>query len=647
MADREPSAWQAHHVAKFGPNTLRFNNLFVNAPFRVFSGNAPIGANVGTTASPLEVEGPYVKIRLSFPRDIEDPEFTFTGKIRVYRRTRAFSRDHLDVSDPAEDTDKATLVAALDFSSELLGFDRDSYSPALDRIDHPDGEPGIIWYYTAFYEYEDADKNLWWAFDPGHSHSRAMTYRQNFRPDGENYSPMGDRLFNYQPRRFRELDHSEGDDTLYRLMQSIGRVFDAMGEDLEHVRDTRADIENVDFSRIPYIDWLLAWPTNYELPEDARRVETAQAVNLWKAKGTFASLELALQTITGWDVRVVEGWPWVLNTATNSPELDPDNPPDGWDEETDGVWADLVGSRPVSATVNADDIRVGSRLGTVNDVNTYTVSTEQVSSTGIGYRWQNPNGVLVLLTSAREEPIGLPEVIVRKVHRMAPLFAAHYAAFSVVAVLSDLEQWAPFGEDPFGWEDEVIHVDGEQWQPFGDIEFSDVDPTRCLLHTYPHPVYPLISTTNNPLFVTAHAWLQFGCDLEDEDDPMPQSIVLANAEVVPHASPAKVVNQFVFDASAYTDGRVFYFQAVGHVGGPTGGKSMTVVLKNLTDGNTVATLTCTLGAPTSVSSLAIPRGVGAGNLADASKLYEVEITLVGSDDVSDYGHLGSAVLRVE
>lgn len=652
MPNQEPDIWQAQHVASFGATTYRFNNLFAEAPLRSDNGNIPVGEDVGVPDNPLVITAPYIVLSFAFPRDVEDPALDFTGKVRIYRRTRAFSRDHLDFTFSGNPTDPVVMVAEIDYGPndlDLLGsIDRDTYDDRLKVIDQGEIEPGVIWYYTIFYQYEDVDKNLWWTFDPGHSHTRNWPYKQNYRADGENYSPAGDKLFSYHPRRLRQLDYLEHDNTLYRLCQSIGRVFDSIEEDLAVYRDNRADIDNMDFSRLPYIDWLLAWPTNYELGEDARRVETSQAVTLWKQKGTAAALELMLQTITGWDVRLVEGWPWVLHTADGRPQLDPAVPPVGWNEPEDGVWADLVNAVPYISTVDGDDPRTGASIGTSDDINTYTVSTEEVSSTGIGWPWQNPNGVLVILTNAENSPLGLPEVIIRKIHRMAPLFAAHYAAFSVIAFLRTLEQYQPFGDGYCIWEDQLIHVRGEVWQPFPPhcVAF-DASPDKCLLHTYPHPEYPLASVLVSSLFVTPHSWLEFQCHMEEDDEPMPQRMMLADSDLVGQATPVKIVSQFEFDPTVYQAGRQFRLQVVGHIGGPTVGLNFEVRLRNLTDVVEVHTLTANAAQPAVSLSPPLSLGAGVGELAEGSRVYEIEIELENVANIGDFGHLGSVFLIVE
>jgi hypothetical protein len=636
LADKDPAIWQARYVAEFGSSTLRTEGLVFGAPLKVERSNFPIGADIGSSTNPLVVTAEYLKLSFALPSDLDG---TFTGKVRIYRKAREFSRDILDVSSPPVDSDPATLVYADDLVALIGVLDRLTYSDGLELLDQEIGS-GSLWYYTVFYEMGVGV----WAFDPANSIARNWAYAQYVDADTLPYSPMGSRMYADLPRAVKIYDYKVANLATERFYQILGRMFDQIKEEIEFLKRIKSNVDDMDFQDLSYTDWLLGWPTNFELREEKRRIETKQAPALWKAKGTIDSLELALQTVTGWNVTIYEGWKWVATTYNNELILDPASPPAGWNPATDGVWADLVDTVPSATRVfdTATDFRTNT--GFPGDKKTYLPSNEIVTENGgVGWWWQNPNGILVLLEPASGADITLTEVIVAKVARLAPMFALHYAAFTIAIRTEHTEEWQPLGAD-LVTEYSADGLTEEDYTFFGDEAVTDtVD--LAYLYTWPHPDYPLGSRVGNEDYTVYHGWLTYTEDVETED--MPQHLHLSSDQIVTHGVPDIAVGQHKLDPSSYSGSRVFYFAAIGEVGGLTAAKSITVVLWDLDNGEAVSTLTLNDVTSDRTISSALVVGSAAGNLKDSLTNYEVRASLNGSAVASDFGSLGNIFLLVE
>lgn len=473
--------WQWRYTAEWGATTKRINALGSTVPLIVSSGNLPIGSDAKeeTFNGPsLPVTGPYAIIHLGFAADLDD--FNFNGNIRLIRKTRSFSRDHLD-----------TDFFYIDLDLGDYPTPPDSYIQILDS----DVVAGTVYYYTIYWQNTDGE----WAFSPSNSHAKTLVYSNT------SVSEHGSFIYDNLPRLTQLLDSTENDLATERFVTILGRMFDLLKEDLFYHKNTMYDIDNTDSKYLPYIDWLLAWPTNYELSEEKRRIETKNAVTLWKAKGTQDALELVLQTVTGWNVVIQEGREWVVRTNAG-PKLDPLTPPDDWDAGLDGNWASLVNAVPYSQTYNSLDPSQGTNRGTYLDKLTYTPDFTKIIDVGVGWWWQNLNGVLISLEQTPTSGT-LSQTVVRKIYRVAPLFALHYAAFNVLVTLRDTEVWSPFGLDTH-----VATIDGvavENYEVFDEDSALDSTASYVAIHTYPHPIYVDGSNTNLMPYVTHHSWLSY------------------------------------------------------------------------------------------------------------------------------------------
>lgn len=386
--------WQFAFV-KDVPTTVKvLPELGANAPLRVEMSNLPNGTAPDEDAPNTTVSGEHLRVYWSMPSN--PAGYTLTGGVKILKSSKEFPRDPSDT----------TLTSV---------FEDNNYSLATrdTEVLHLDAEVGSyrrVWYYTAFYELQDANSDTFWAFSPVNGHDRGFTLTSVD-------SAFGEQLYNYFPRRIRQLDFADSDQPLYNLCQIFGRAFDEIKERLSRFNDTKYDPNQVDAALIPYIDQMLGWPTNFELTEGARRKETANILDIWKAKGTYSALELALQEVTGWEINFYEGYNFVLTTATADDFLDPNTVPVGWDISTDGDWANLVSTRAFNGTPDLSG--------------TYTFSPGSYNNT---FRtifdnsgWQNRYGLLVELASAVTADALNSQLAREKVTRLMPYLSLHYA----------------------------------------------------------------------------------------------------------------------------------------------------------------------------------------------------------------------------
>jgi phage tail-like protein len=667
-------SWQFRFVAEYGAGTGRNHDIAAGIPLRVEQGKVPVGGNAGTVTDPLTVTGPYLKITFGLPEDAFDR--TFTGKVKIHRRSRAFSRDEEDFAEK-----RAIEIYSHDFVAELGVLPRSEYLEEEAFLDHGVGNPGDIWYYTIFYEYDITHEDRWF-FSPENSHARNWAY-ENETDGGEPTSYHGSLTFSQRPEVEQIKDHLEGDDTLYRLYQVFGRVFDLLKEDLDQILEKTFDVDEVDASLLPYIDWLLGWPTNFELDEIKRRIETKNASVLWKAKGTKDALELAIQTITGWNVEVIEGYPWVI-TAANTALHDSASPPSDWsvwavttpyilhevvendgesyscildhtsaasDEPGIGVswetywellsggsWEDHVDALPYNITFDSTDPNHGANRGTENDKLVYTFSNEEVVPTGVGWWWQNPNGVLIKLTEVPGITEGLSETLVRKVYRVAPLFALHYAAFAVMLDLSNTESWQPLDDD--WYQDEWLAINEETWQPLGEEWTQTASDDYGVFYSWPHPVFPEDCACSSPWFWTFHSDLVLGKVIEEE----PLADFVHGEQVAGDEGTIRVGGERAFDPNEWPAGATFRFEAVvsvSHIGDT--GEVFLYDLDNAEYINLGLSLDTTSTDPELISTGNLTVG-GAGNIKDARTIYEVR-TNNDSGAPDQWTVVGVATLR--
>lgn len=400
--------WQYAFVRDNPTGTTPLPRLGHTAPLIVETSNMPKGSTVdnqpvGRTASDLSpvgatTSGDHIRVYWAYPEDFGS--YTLTGAVKILKKTKEFPRGYND----AQANEVLNLPASAPITPNEYSVIADNDLKTNDTI----------WYYTVFYEVYDGSDYLW-AYSPINGHDRGFA----LRADQETY---GNLLYNYFPRAIRLKDATEGNDSLKRLCKIIGRAFDEASDRLSLFEKTRHLPDRVDAALIPYIDQLFGWPTNFELSEKLRRDETGNILDLWRAKGTTNALELALQETLGWDVDFYYGHRYTLTTATYVDGLDLTSEPAGWNEATDGVWADLVDGLVFNGTMTA--------------AHTYSPDSPNATIRTIysNVGWHNTYGLLIDLV----EPVvasALSSALARdKVKRLLPYLAMHYVKSNIRVV---------------------------------------------------------------------------------------------------------------------------------------------------------------------------------------------------------------------
>jgi hypothetical protein len=116
---------------------------------------------------------------------------------------------------------------------------------------------------------------------------------------------FAERLWDWVPAIYRELDALEGGDSLRALFKAIGsqaalakRSHDRLWDDMF--------VELTDDWAVPYIAELVATRLVSALNPRARRADVAKTIYYRRRKGTLAVLEQLVADMSGWDGKVVE-----------------------------------------------------------------------------------------------------------------------------------------------------------------------------------------------------------------------------------------------------------------------------------------------------------------------------------------------------
>lgn len=404
--------WQFAFVGETHTGTEVVSNLGSAVPLKVELSNLPVGSAPYEEFPTTLVTQEHIRVLYGLPSD--PTGYTLTGDLKILKKLKEFPRDHTDSS--AETVKSETLV--------LANVNRDEYFSILDELKLNDEQPDV-WYYTIFYKTTTqlSETTNVWIYSPLNGHDRGFVLTNKYNSiTNQSYSTYGDQLFNYFPQGIRLIDSAEGNNTLSRLCQIFGRVFDEVQDRLNQIDKKRFLPMEVDASIIPYIDHLLGWPTNFELSELKRRRETLNAIELWKAKGTNNAFELALQELTGWDIELTNGYEYVLTTATVDQNLDHTSAPTGWNTTTDGDWATQVNAMIHNGTPDLSNPPVPFTEGSKD--NTFRVMFDSNS-------WVNTFGVLVTLDQPQGTSALSEDLAYDKISRLLEYLAVYYANFEV------------------------------------------------------------------------------------------------------------------------------------------------------------------------------------------------------------------------
>ena len=445
--------WQFAFVREIGQGTEAVSRLGFNSPLKIEHSNLPVGSKPVEDQPLVTVSGDHIRVLYSLPSDLVG--YPLTGKLRILKKAKEFPRGFAD--------SRARVVLEQDFSGNLQNQDRDTY---YLHLDHDVTSARKVWYYTIFNETTINNQSVW-IFSPINSHGRAFALESDT-------SDFGLQMYEYFPRGIKNKDKTEANDTLYRLCQVLGRPLDEIKERLDQYSSKRYTVENVDASLIPYIDQLIGWPTNFELPELRRRNETANALDLWKAKGTNNAFELALQELTGWNVELHEGHRHVLTTGMPEDFLDPNTAPAGWVELEDGVWADQVNALPFNGTPD---------LSNPNNVYRDNSPDNPFRMMFNGDNWLNTFGILIELTAPITNSPLLSSMARDKIRRLLSYIAIHYANFEI--------QVADVYQEIFSLS--VLDVEDDDYlrniDEDGNLIINEIvsdESNTGVLYTYPH-----------------------------------------------------------------------------------------------------------------------------------------------------------------
>jgi len=422
--------WQFQQVVVPTSSTV-LSGIGEAAPLLVEQGSIPPGSDAGEglIGWGLIVTGPYLKIQYAVPADTLDasgnPEFTFWGVVRVVRKMGEFCRRYEDVAEG-----RAEEIKTQSISVNPLVTARDTYHPQYAFLDE-DLDPKVIWYYTVFFRNSVTGE---------YDYSSMYGFARNWAYPNGVTSQHGEELFSLMPEYARRQDENNGG-VLASVCNSIGRILDSFRYRVDMQFETGYDPHRVDAALLPYIDQLIGWPTNFELPENLRRRETANATRLFQSKGSLTGIEDLIENVLGWSATLVYGVNHVLHSFGQFELLDPTSPPADWNPATDGDWYSLVVNlAPMFLYDDTDPLMDPS----VSPVETHT----SLSPSDDTEEWQTPFGVYVALHAPVGDKSVGALVVVQKVQKILAYFFPFYVHVHVA--LSPLPSSAGFGVEEFG-----------------------------------------------------------------------------------------------------------------------------------------------------------------------------------------------------
>jgi hypothetical protein len=174
-------------------------------------------------------------------------------------------------------------------------------------------EAGVIYYYVLFAEGTDGV----WVSDPILNRCSKYPY---------NRWGFVDYTYNSLPRGYRSEDATLLH--LYQFLSVFGAMLDSIKTDTENLLSLFS-IDEIHDDLIYLIDKKLGWPTWHVAGGLQRRIETTQAVDLYKLLGRAAGYEQLLEGVSEWDATIVEGWKYVMFSnglfGSTTPDMtDPD-----------------------------------------------------------------------------------------------------------------------------------------------------------------------------------------------------------------------------------------------------------------------------------------------------------------------------------
>lgn len=465
--------WQFRFVDSFGDLGRRLDTLGKENPIVVESYSYP-DKTISALEGNVSLGDPCAIVRFNVPAT---NAVTLTGRTRILCSSVKFVRDPEELNTSLRDiTDKEFNLDPADTDTQYTTV---VTSPASTMV-----------YVSICFE---ADSGIWY-FSPQYLMGRTLIRR----PIGM----WGDRLFASMPV-YQQAQDDNNEDTLLRIFKLFGSSLDDAYSRISRPYSAY-DYERIDAAVLPFIDRLIGWPTNFELPEDLRRRETGSAVDLWKAKGSSRALELVMQRTIGWDVEIFEGWRHVARTAYRTLErpadwiegeidLDSQLPAD---QQPTGIWDDLSANQLMTWSA-----RDGVPFNSVSSTILVLPSPDN--------DWKNTNGVLIRLYPSPTAKTTLTRLAIAKAKNLIPLFVLH-SADVYFAIVDSYQETMKIGfssefDDDFG----SRHANDIRLDILDHISKTKSD--KCLLKTW---TLPEQSTTNDTKYRLYHSEIEFTCDAE-------------------------------------------------------------------------------------------------------------------------------------
>lgn len=378
-------------------------------------------------------------------------------------------------------------------STYKLIYEYNSFDPPTETIEVTDTdlETGVFYYYTALTLVGDINTPAHYEYNPNTCQAVSYAYK-----DFESIISLYQQL----PERWRELDE---DSLTYRFLQSFANVLDSLRTDVEAQMFVAKSIWESNEKNLDALAALIGWEVNREFNVDKQRKEVENAYAVYKSKGRHSAIQFLIQTITGWDSFIEDGYYRLIE------EGDDDGRSVDWDDtlllyrrshpwvpftEETIEFSGIVGETIPLSHRYVDRVEVYVNTGSPEDTDYWTQvedfadydSDDQVfkvnvdvdgfaevefgdgtngSSPSLGYditinyvyggdlgkyaaeypmSWLNTMGHRFVLTEADST---LDSNVLHKIFKAIEYFKASYAVYNVLLLMNDVTEVVPVPED--------------------------------------------------------------------------------------------------------------------------------------------------------------------------------------------------------
>lgn len=163
-------------------------------------------------------------------------------------------------------------------------------------VEDLDVEEGVFYYYTAITLVGDSESPARYEYNPNTCKALAYSF--------SNFGHINS-LYDNLPDRWKELDT---DNLTYNFLSVFAEVLDSIKTDIDAQVRFSKSIWEINEKNLEALASIIGWEVNREFNVDKQRKEVENAYAVYKAKGRHHAIQFLIQTITGWDSTIEDGY---------------------------------------------------------------------------------------------------------------------------------------------------------------------------------------------------------------------------------------------------------------------------------------------------------------------------------------------------